>query len=56
MNDGCYGHRNSGMVLNKLISTPYGGGGGAEGKNSFRDFDEQYILQSIIWKNLFHLK
>lgn len=36
------------------MSWPYGRGGESEGKTSFTDFDEQSILLSSSWENLFH--
>lgn len=46
--------RTVGLSLYKLLSRPYGGEGESEGKTSFTDFDEQYILLSPSWENLFH--
>lgn len=43
------------LPLYKLTSAPYGRKGDAEGKASFTDFDQQYILQSTSWGGLFHL-
>lgn len=45
----------AGLSLYKFMSTPYGRGGVAEGKASFIEFDQQYILQPNSWENLLHL-